>query len=147
MLHNAQDSRKFFERNQSQTAVARSCARLTCRWEEKCFVKRKRKCIKIRATQSGCLFFIIFSFFRQALFGFAKGRTQLKTGRRLNLASHAKTALKGLPELDSRIWAHTAQDKTGWNNLCTAWSRDAPEFKIENMHECPICKTCFTNLY
>ena len=75
---------------------------------------------------------------RQALFGFAKGRTQLKTVRRRNLVSHAKTTLNGLPELDSRIWAHTAQDKTDWNNLCTTWSRDAPEFKIENMHECPI---------
>ena len=49
---------------------------------------------------------------RQALFGFAKGRTQLDTGRRRKLVSYAKTALKSLPELDSRIWAHTAPDKT-----------------------------------
>ena len=67
---------------------------------------------------------------RQALVGFAKGRTQLKTGRRRNLVSHAKTALKGLPELDSRIWAHSAQDKTVWNNLYTTWSRMLPNSKM-----------------
>ena len=82
---------------------------------------------------------------RHALFGFANGRTQLTTGHRRNLVSHAKAALKVLPELDSRIWAHTAQDKPVWNKLCTTWSRDAPEFKIKNMHECPICKKCVTN--
>ena len=34
---------------------------------------------------------------RQTLFGFAKGRSQLKTGRRRNLVAHAKATLKGLP--------------------------------------------------
>ena len=76
---------------------------------------------------------------RQTLFGFAKGRLQSKTGRRRNLISHAKATLRGLPELDMRIWAHTAQDKSGWNNLCTTWSNDAPEFIIDDPQKCPIC--------
>ena len=70
--------------------------------------------------------------------------SQLKTGRRRNLVSHAKTTLRGLPELDMRIWAHTAQDKTAWNNLCTTWSCDAPEFQIDDPHKCPICGKRFT---
>ena len=41
-----------------------------------------------------------------ALFGFMKGRIQAKIGRRRNLVSHE---LDGLPELDARIWGHTAQ--------------------------------------
>ena len=81
---------------------------------------------------------------RQALFGFAKGRKQLRTGRRRNLVSHAKTALQGLPELDNRIWAHTAQDNTAWNNLCKTWSRNAPEFIVDDPHRCPICAKCLT---
>ena len=76
---------------------------------------------------------------RQTLFGFAKGRLQSKTGRRRNLISHAKATLRGLPELDMRIWAHTAQDKSAWNNLCTTWSNDAPEFIIDDPQKCPIC--------
>ena len=82
---------------------------------------------------------------RQALFGFAKGRKQLRTGRRRNLVSHAKTALQGLPELDNRIWAHTAQDSTAWNNLGKTWSRNAPEFIVDDPHKCPICAKRFTN--
>ena len=76
---------------------------------------------------------------RQVLYGFAKGRKQLKTGRRRNLVSHASSMLEGLPKLDDRIWAHTAQDKAAWNNLCKTWSRNAPKFEIDDPHKCPIC--------
>ena len=40
---------------------------------------------------------------RQTLFGFVKGRTQKRTGRRRNLVSHARSVLTGLPILDMRI--------------------------------------------
>ena len=83
---------------------------------------------------------------RQTLFGFVKGRTQKRTGRRRNLVSHARSVLTGLPKLDMRIWAHTAQDKAEWNDLCSQWSRDAPELIVDDPQKCPICSKCFRNL-
>ena len=83
---------------------------------------------------------------RQALFGFVKNRAQKKMGARKSLVSHAKTVLSGLPELDMRIWAHTAQDKAKWNDLCTQWSRDAPKFIVVDPQKCPICEKCFKNV-
>ena len=50
---------------------------------------------------------------RQTLFGYVKGRTQQKTGLRMNLVAKANTILEGLPNSDTRIWAHKAQKKTG----------------------------------
>ena len=75
---------------------------------------------------------------RQTLFGFVKGRTQKRTGRRRNVVSHARSLLSGLPKLNMRIWAHTAQDKAEWNDLCSQWSRDAPEFIMVDPKECPM---------
>ena len=83
---------------------------------------------------------------RQTLFGFVKGRTQKRTGRRRNLVSHARSVLTGLPKLDMRIWAHTAQDKAEWNDLCSQWSRDAPEFIVDDSQKYPICSKCVRNL-
>ena len=83
---------------------------------------------------------------RQTLFGFVKGRTQKRTGRRRNLVAQANYALKGLPELDMRIWAHTAQDKAKWNDLCSQWSSNAPEFIINDPRKCPVCDKSFQNL-
>ena len=80
---------------------------------------------------------------RQTLFGFVKGRTQKRTGRRRNLVSHARSVLTGLPKLDMKIWAHTAQDRAEWNDLCSQWSRDAPEFIVDDSQKCPICSKCF----
>ena len=72
--------------------------------------------------------------------------TKKRTGRRRNLVSHARSVLTGLPELDMRIWAHTAQDKADCNDLCSQWSRDAPEFIVDDPQKCPICSKCFRNL-
>ena len=83
---------------------------------------------------------------RQTLLGFVKGRTQKRKGRRRNLVSHARSVLTGLPKLGMRIWAHTAQDKADWNDLCSQWSRDAPEFIVDDSQKCPICSKCFRNL-
>ena len=76
---------------------------------------------------------------RQTLFGFVKGRKQKRTGRRRNLVSHARSGFTGSPKLAMRIWAHTAQDKAEWNDLCSQWSRDAPEFIVDDPQKCPIC--------
>ena len=84
--------------------------------------------------------------FRATWVSFVKGRSRMKTGRRRNLLSYAKTVLTGLPELALRIWAHTAQDKTPGNSLCTQWYRDAPEHKVADPHKCPICGICFAQL-
>ena len=59
---------------------------------------------------------------------------------------NAKTVLAGLPELDVRIWAHTAQDKAEWNDLCSQWSSDAPKFIIDDPQKCPICSKSFIKL-
>ena len=83
---------------------------------------------------------------RQTLFGFVKGRKQKRTGRRRNLVAHAKSILTGLPKLGMRIWAHTAQDKAKWNDLCSFWSRDAPKLIVDDPQKCPICKKSFINL-
>ena len=83
---------------------------------------------------------------RQTLFGFVKAWKQKRTGRRRNLVSHARSVLTGLPKLDMRIWAHTAQDKADWNDLCLQWSRDAPEFIVDDPQKCPICSKCYRNL-
>ena len=83
---------------------------------------------------------------RQTLFGFVKGRTQKRTGRRRNLVSHARSVLTGLPKLDMRIWAHTTQDKAEWNDLCSQWNRDTPEFIVDDPRKCPICSKCYRNL-
>ena len=74
---------------------------------------------------------------RQTLFGFVKGRTQKRTGRRRNVVSHARSLLSGLPKLNMRIWAHTAQDKAEWNDLCSQWNRDSPEFIVDDPQKCP----------
>ena len=83
---------------------------------------------------------------RQTLYGFVKGRTQKRTGRRGNLVSHARSVVTGLPELVVRIWAHTAQDKADCNDLCSQWSRDAPEFIVNDPQKCTICSKCFSYL-
>ena len=83
---------------------------------------------------------------RQTLFGFVKGRTQKRTGRRRNVVSHARSLLSGLPKLNMRIWAHTAQDKAEWNDLCSQWNRDSPEFIVDDPQKCPICSKCYRNL-
>ena len=83
---------------------------------------------------------------RKNLFGFVKGRVQKRTGRRRNLVSHARSLLTGLPKREMRIWAHTAQDKAEWNDLCSQWNRDSPEFIVDDPQKCPICSTCCRNL-
>jgi hypothetical protein len=83
---------------------------------------------------------------RQTLFGFVKDRVQQRTGKRGNLVSQAKSILQGLPEMDSRIWAHTAQNKEAWNALCTKWNVNAPEFIPANDKQCPLCNAIFKNV-
>jgi hypothetical protein len=69
-----------------------------------------------------------------------------RAGRRRNLVSHARSVLTGLPKLDMRIWAHTTQDKAEWNDLCSQWNRDTPEFIVDDPRKCPICSKCYRNL-
>ena len=40
----------------------------------------------------------------------------------------------------------TAQDKAEWNDLCSLWSRDAPEFIVDDSQKYPICSKCVRNL-
>ena len=83
---------------------------------------------------------------RQTLFGFVKGRKALRGGLRKNLITQAITGLEGLPNLDTRIWAHTAQDKAKWESLCENWASEAPSFISPNPRQCPLCSKDFTKL-
>ena len=76
---------------------------------------------------------------RQTLLGYAKDRTQQKTGLRMNLVAKANTILKGLPCLDTRIWAHKAQKKTEWEKFCSEWQVSAPQFTATDPKQCPLC--------
>ena len=69
----------------------------------------------------------------------AYGRIGKTEGLRKNLINRAKASLRCSAELDLRIWAHTAQDKPSWNNLCDGWSASGPAFYASNPSRCPIC--------
>ena len=83
---------------------------------------------------------------RQTLFGSVHGRRPMRTGIRKSLVTQAKAGLAGLPRLDTRIWAHIAQDKLEWDSLCEAWDANAEPFQIDNPRRCPLCDSNVTNL-
>ena len=68
------------------------------------------------------------------------------TGLKKTLVTQANVGLNGLPDLDTRIWAHIAQDKLKWNSLCEGWDVNAQSFHIDNPRRCPLCEADFTHL-
>ena len=83
---------------------------------------------------------------KQTLFGSVHGRKATRTGLKKTLVTQANVGLNGLPDLDTRIWAHIAQDKLKWNSLCEGWDVNAQSFHIDNPRRCPLCEADFTHL-
>ena len=83
---------------------------------------------------------------KQTLFGSVHGRKATRTGLKKTLVTQANVGLNGLPDLDTRIWAHIAQDKLKWNSLCEGWDVNAHSFHIDNPRRCPLCEADFTHL-
>ena len=113
-------------------------------WLMFCKILRVERCNSVYSSTSRRSRKMLQNEYLVAKFGFDTAKNEPRQvlhflAWKLDLNAHAKSVLTGLPELDMRIWAHTAQNKVKWNDLCSQWSRDAHKFIVADPQTCPIC--------